>query len=113
MRVGIDFGTTNSGIAIYDGKKMHLFKVDEQLPDLLPSIIYITKQFAEYVGSEARDLYLQLVTGLLCGRDAPLLLGTLWSKFLPTTAHQNHLWSHRTGAHCGIRPGSSNIRRQE
>jgi hypothetical chaperone protein len=59
MRVGIDFGTTNSGIAIYDGAKMHLFKVDELLPDLLPSIIYITKQFAEYVGSEARDLYLQ------------------------------------------------------
>ena len=59
MRVGIDFGTTNSGIAIYDGAGMHLFKVDELLPDLLPSIIYITKQFAEYVGSEARDLYLQ------------------------------------------------------
>jgi molecular chaperone DnaK (HSP70) len=59
MRVGIDFGTTNSGIAIYDGAEMHLFKVDELLPDLLPSIIYITKQFAEYVGSEARDLYLQ------------------------------------------------------
>jgi hypothetical chaperone protein len=59
MRVGIDFGTTNSGIAIYDGAEMHLFKVDELLPDLLPSIIYITKQFTEYVGSEARDLYLQ------------------------------------------------------
>jgi hypothetical protein len=59
MRVGIDFGTTNSGIAVYDGTAMHLFRVDDFLPDLLPSIIYITRQFAEHVGSEAREIYLQ------------------------------------------------------
>jgi molecular chaperone DnaK (HSP70) len=39
MRVGVDFGTTNSGIAIYDGDAMHLLKVDDSLPTLLPSII--------------------------------------------------------------------------
>lgn len=59
MRIGIDFGTTNSGVAIYDGDGMHLFKVDDFLPDLLPSIVYITKQFAEHVGSEAREIYLR------------------------------------------------------
>lgn len=59
MRIGIDFGTTNSGVAIYDGDAMHLFQVDDFLPDLLPSIIYITKQFAEHVGTDARELYLR------------------------------------------------------
>jgi hypothetical chaperone protein len=59
MRVGIDFGTTNSGIAIYDGATIHLFKTDETLPDLLPSVLYITKQFAEHVGTEAREIYLR------------------------------------------------------
>jgi hypothetical chaperone protein len=59
MRIGIDFGTTNSGVAIYDGEAMHLFQVDDFLPDLLPSIIYITKQFAEHVGTDARELYLR------------------------------------------------------
>lgn len=59
MRIGIDFGTTNSGVAIYDGDTIHLFQVDELLPDLLPSIIYITKQFAEHVGTDARELYLR------------------------------------------------------
>lgn len=59
MRVGIDFGTTNSAIALSDGTTVHTFKVDPQLPDLLPSLIYITKDFEEYAGTTARDIYLE------------------------------------------------------
>ena len=59
MWLGIDFGTTNSAIAFSDGKRVHTFKVDAQSPDLLPSLIYITKNFEDYVGSAARDVYLE------------------------------------------------------
>lgn len=59
MRLGIDFGTTNSAISLSDGKTVHTFKVDTELPDLLPSLIYITKDFEEYAGTHARDIYLE------------------------------------------------------
>ena len=59
MWLGIDFGTTNSAISFSDGKRIHTFKVDKQEPDLLPSLIYITKHYEESVGTEARNTYLE------------------------------------------------------
>lgn len=59
MRLGIDFGTTNSAITLSDGATVHTFKVDTALPDLLPSLIYITKDFEEFAGTRARDIYLE------------------------------------------------------
>jgi hypothetical chaperone protein len=59
MWVGIDFGTTNSAITFSDGKRIHAFRVDEKLPDLLPSLIYITRNYDSYVGTRARDTYLE------------------------------------------------------
>ncbi len=59
MWLGIDFGTTNSAISFSDGKRIHTFKVDAQLPNLLPSLIYISKNFEDYVGTAARDVYLE------------------------------------------------------
>ena len=59
MWLGIDFGTTNSAISFSDGKRVHTFRVDEKLPNLLPSLIYITKNYEEYVGTTARNWYLE------------------------------------------------------
>ena len=59
MRLGIDFGTTNSAIAVSDGADVCVFKVEEDLPDLLPSLIYITRRFRRHVGSTARETYLE------------------------------------------------------
>lgn len=59
MWVGIDFGTTNSAIAFSDGRRVHTFRVDRQEPDLLPSLIYISKFFETTVGTAARDVYLE------------------------------------------------------
>ncbi len=58
MHLGIDFGTTNSAIALSDGKQVYVFKVEETLPDLLPSLIYITRHFREFLGSTAKEAYL-------------------------------------------------------
>ena len=59
MWLGIDFGTTNSAISFSDGKRVHTFRVDEELPSLLPSLIYITKNYEEYVVTRARNWYLE------------------------------------------------------
>lgn len=59
MWLGIDFGTTNSAISFSDGKRIHTFQVDAKLPNLLPSLIYVSKNFENYVGTAARDVYLE------------------------------------------------------
>jgi molecular chaperone DnaK (HSP70) len=41
MRLGIDFGTTNSGIAFYDGRRLFAVRTnpENENPDVLPSLI--------------------------------------------------------------------------
>ncbi|MBN1584597.1 MAG: Hsp70 family protein [Anaerolineae bacterium] len=58
MRIGIDFGTTNSGAAFFDGEQVHLFPVDPASPDptVIRSMLYITKD-KTFVGKEALDVY--------------------------------------------------------
>jgi hypothetical chaperone protein len=76
MRLGIDFGTTNSAITLSDGKTVHTFKTDTELPDLLPSLIYITKDFEEFAGTRARDIYLERNTNRP-SRFVPTVVGEI------------------------------------
>ncbi len=59
LRVGIDFGTSNSGVAIFDGSQVRLLPVDRQssVPEVVKSILYITKDHHSYIGQEAIELY--------------------------------------------------------
>lgn len=52
--VGIDLGTTNSAICIYDGENVRLFKSPEQ-NDVTPSAIFIDKRGNKYHGKRAYD----------------------------------------------------------
>lgn len=52
--VGIDLGTTNSAIATYDGRQVHLHKGPEHL-DVTPSAIYFDARGNRYVGRRAYD----------------------------------------------------------
>lgn len=52
--VGIDLGTTNSAICIYDGENVRLFKSPEQ-NDVTPSAIFIDKRGNKYYGKRAYD----------------------------------------------------------
>ena len=56
MRIGIDFGTTNSGAAFFNGDRVHLFPVDPASadPTVIRSMLYITADDV-YVGKEALD----------------------------------------------------------
>ena len=59
MNVGIDFGTSNSGVAVYDGKQIYLLPIDSQsvMPEVVKTILYITRDYKHYIGQEAVELY--------------------------------------------------------
>ncbi len=57
-RIGLDFGTTNSGIAIYDGRQVRVLKLDPLGDsDVMRSVIYLTREHQIHVGQEAINLY--------------------------------------------------------
>jgi hypothetical chaperone protein len=55
MRVGLDFGTTNSSAAIYDGQRLRLLPLDPVSADatILRSTLFMTREGAAYIGREA------------------------------------------------------------
>ncbi len=59
LKVGIDFGTSNSGVAVYDGHQVKLLPVDSQnvLPDVIRSALYITRDYRSTIGQEAVESY--------------------------------------------------------
>ena len=65
MRLGIDFGTTNSGIAFYDDGQLISVLTNplNENPHVLPSLIYVDREYKSTVGIEAAFEYLEHDTG--------------------------------------------------
>ncbi len=59
VRVGIDFGTSNSGVAVYQDGKVHILPIDSKnvVPEVVKTILYITQDFRHFIGQEAVELY--------------------------------------------------------
>jgi hypothetical chaperone protein len=59
LKVGIDFGTSNSGVAVYDGQRVRLLPVDPKnvLPEVIKTVLYITRDYRPYLGQEAVETY--------------------------------------------------------
>ena len=59
VKVGIDFGTSNSGVAVYDGQHVHLLPVDPKnvLPEVIKTVMYITRDYRATIGQEAVENY--------------------------------------------------------
>jgi len=59
MRIGLDFGTTNSGAAVFDGRRVHVFPLDSTShdPTVVRSTLYLTRDHQVFVGREALDAY--------------------------------------------------------
>ncbi|MFO7167845.1 MAG: Hsp70 family protein [Chloroflexota bacterium] len=55
MRVGLDFGTTNSSAAVYDGRRVRLLNLDpiNNVPTIMRSALFITRDGVPFVGREA------------------------------------------------------------
>ena len=45
IKVGIDFGTSNSGVAVYDGQHVRLLPVDPKnvIPEVIKTVLYVTR----------------------------------------------------------------------
>jgi hypothetical chaperone protein len=58
-RVGLDFGTSNSGVAISDGHQVRLLPVDSRnvQPEVIKTLLYITRDDQAFIGQEAIELY--------------------------------------------------------
>lgn len=65
MQIGLDFGTTNSGAAWFDGQEVHLMPLDHvsATPAVLRSVLYVTRDHRVLVGKEAIDTYYRQNTG--------------------------------------------------
>ncbi len=64
MRLGIDFGTTNSAAAVFDGQQLHPIHIfSPKSSDILPSLIYVDRQHHAKLGLEAAGEYAQRETG--------------------------------------------------
>jgi hypothetical chaperone protein len=59
MRIGLDFGTTNSGAAVFDGQQVHVFALDPSShdPTVVRSTMYVTRDHEILIGREAIDTY--------------------------------------------------------
>ena len=59
LKVGLDFGTSNSGVAVYDGRRVRLLPVDPKnvLPEVIKTVLYITRDYRTYLGQEAVETY--------------------------------------------------------
>lgn len=55
MRVGLDFGTTNSSAGVYDGERLTLLPLDpvNTSPTIMRSTLFMTREGAAYIGREA------------------------------------------------------------
>ncbi len=60
MRIGMDFGTTNSGIAVFDGQRVHVIPLDpDSSSNVMRSVLYLTRDHEVHVGQNAIQLYNQ------------------------------------------------------
>ncbi len=59
LHVGIDFGTSNSGVAVSDGSSLRVLPIDSQnvLPEVVKTILYITRDYKTYIGQQAVEIY--------------------------------------------------------
>jgi hypothetical chaperone protein len=59
VKIGLDFGTSNSGVGVFDGTRVKLLPIDRSniLPEVVKTILYITRDYQTYIGQEAVELY--------------------------------------------------------
>ncbi len=58
-KVGIDFGTSNSGVAVSDGRRVTVLPIDPRnlAPEVVKTILYVTRDYKAAIGQEAVELY--------------------------------------------------------
>ena len=90
MKIGIDFGTTHTSAAVYDGKQIRAIPLDPENanPNLLRSMIYITKAQEQFLGLAAVRAFLEQDTGRAVIYEEKVV-GTLTNTVASHDANEN------------------------
>lgn len=59
MRFGLDFGTSNSALAVWDGTSARPVALDPTGAEIMPTVLYVRRDGSAYVGRRAIDSYLE------------------------------------------------------
>lgn len=70
--IGVDYGTSNSAAAVFDGERVHLIHL-EQTAAIMPSATYIDRDFKISTGQQAIDAYIESNTGRTVELSAEVL----------------------------------------
>ncbi len=65
LGIGLDFGTTNSTLAVYDGSTVSYIRIDNAGENrfVMPTANYMSREFTATIGTDALYLYLELNQG--------------------------------------------------
>jgi hypothetical chaperone protein len=58
MRFGLDFGTSNTSLAVSDGGPARVLPIDPVAGPTMPTVLYVRRDGSPFVGQAAIDLYL-------------------------------------------------------
>ncbi|HEV8671739.1 MAG TPA: Hsp70 family protein [Candidatus Limnocylindria bacterium] len=58
MRFGLDFGTSNTSLAVWDGAATHVLALDPIAGETMPTVLYVRRDGETLVGRPAIDAYL-------------------------------------------------------
>lgn len=70
--IGVDYGTSNSAAAIFDGENIHLVKLEAD-SWVMPSATYVDRDFRITTGQQAIDAYIESNTGRTVELSAEVL----------------------------------------
>ena len=70
--VGVDFGTSNSAAAVFDGKRIHLVRLESDAT-VMPSATYIDRNFQIATGQQAIERYVESNMGRTVELSAEVL----------------------------------------
>lgn len=95
--IGIDYGTSNSAAAIFDGHEVHLVQLETQSA-IMPSATYVDKDFKISTGQSAINHYIESNTGRTVELSAEVLgegrttTGQIGDKGLPEEGNTQTLY---------------------
>ena len=63
--IGIDFGTSNSSVALYDGERLHYLDLGglPDAPEVMPTALYLNRELQPEIGLRAIEQYLREYSG--------------------------------------------------
>jgi hypothetical chaperone protein len=95
--IGIDYGTSNSAAAIFDGEQVHLVQLEAN-SHIMPSATYIDRDFRISTGQGAIDRYIESNTGRTVELSAEVLgegrtsTGQIGDRGLPEEASTEKIY---------------------